>query len=111
MSDNTVAFCGQLTRHFPELASLLQEHIADYDEILPHVFMADVARYVLTEERGRVQIVSHLDGSLRDQGNDIQNLIAVSFVENLATNEDLERALTGVEASALRNEWSRQHIT
>ena len=42
-------------------------------------------------------------------GGDVVNLTAVSFVENLADSDELESALKGVDAEAIRAEWRRQH--
>ena len=80
---------------FPVLADLEREHIADYDEILPHVFMADVSRYILSGADGSREIVGFLDKSMRGRGAEIRNVIAVSFVENLESYDDFERALGG----------------
>lgn len=108
MKDDAQDFCEELVRRFNELAPLLQEHVADYDEILPHVFMGDVTRYVLSGTPQREELLRHLNDALRNGGEEIQNLIAVSFVENLESEEKLQRALQGVEAEALREEWRRQ---
>lgn len=109
MANDPKTFSEELAHEFPVLAGLLREHLADYDEILPHVFMADVARRVLSGVKERRRIVNFLDQSLREQGDEIQNLIAVSFVENLSSKEEFERALEGAEAGALRKEWAKQH--
>ena len=45
----TTGFCESLVRHCPDLKELLAEHISDYDELLPNVFLGDVTRYVLAD--------------------------------------------------------------
>ena len=100
--------CEELVHKVPLLAGLLKEHIEDYDELLPHVFMGEVSRYVVSYREGRKQIGDFLDECFRDCGDDIQNLIAVSFVENLVSEDEFERALDGASADALRKEWRKQ---
>lgn len=101
-------FCEQLARRFDDLAPFLQEHVADNDEILPHVFMGDVTRYALSGGAQRRELVRHLNERMRKGEKDVQNLIAISFVANLENGEQLERALQDVQGDALREEWHRQ---
>ncbi|MBR9804081.1 hypothetical protein GYB59_21360 [bacterium] len=108
MKNQTQHFCEELVTRFGVLAPLMQEHISDFDEVLPHVFVADVARYVLSESLHRQEIVRVLDDNFREAAHDIQDLIAVSFIENLESEEHLNRVLDGVHAEALRAEWDRQ---
>ncbi|WP_237225587.1 hypothetical protein [Rubinisphaera sp. JC750] len=108
MKNQTQHFCEELAARFDVLAPLMQEHISDFDEVLPHVFMADVARFVLSERLHRQEIVRVLEHNFREAAHDIQDLIAVSFVENLESREHIDRALDGVQAEALREEWDRQ---
>src|SRR4051812_10910059 len=42
MCDAAKMFVEELGRSFPGVQRLLNEHVSDYDEILPHVFMGDV---------------------------------------------------------------------
>ena len=111
MYEQSKAFCEHLGRMFPDLALVLKEHKADNDEILPHLFMADVTRYILSDGPNRKPLVSYLDKSLRGEREETQNVIAVSFVEHLESDQELERALRGVTAEALREEWRRQQST
>jgi hypothetical protein len=107
---DTKAFCESLSRRFPEVAPLLAQHIADYDQILPHVFMGDVTRYILSAAvESRKAIVMELERHFEDDSEEIQDLIAVSFVENLEDETHLKEALSGIHADALREEWVRQH--
>jgi hypothetical protein len=40
-------FIEEMLRKVPELRPYYQEHLVDYDELLPHDFMGDVTRYVM----------------------------------------------------------------
>ena len=108
---STTEFCKSLVRTCPELEGLLAEHISDYDELLPNVFLGDVTRHVLTDGAGRCQIVEYLNKSSSSGDSDVENLIAVSFVENLEDREELERAVKGADAAWIVSEWERQKST
>ncbi len=111
MNTTTKEFCELLVRYFPDLNELLAEHIADYEELLPNVFLGDVTRYVLMNGNGRYEIVDYLNKSFSSGEPEVENLIAVSFVENLEDREELERAVDGVDASRIITEWNRQRST
>ena len=80
---------------FPGLRELLDEHLEDnYDELLPHVFFGDVTRYAeecqTAASRGAVQkgrelrdILDYLETAYTSGSPEIQELISVSFLENL----------------------------
>jgi hypothetical protein len=105
MLSNIKGYCEQLVRRFPDLETVLAEHVANNDDILPHVFMGEVTRYVLSDPPSRKNLVSYLENSLLEGAADIQELIAVSFVENLQGRTELERALKDVTGEGLRKEW------
>ena len=111
MTTTTAEFCEGLAEQFPDVADILAAHISDNDELLPHLFIADVARYVLADGRERKSIVEHLDNSFLSQGVEVENLIAVSFVEHLENQDELEKATSGVKAFRIHAEWNRQRST
>ena len=104
----TAEFCENLARECPALSDLLAEHKADYDDISPRVFLGDVTRYVLAGGTKRRDIVTYLNKSVSSGDPDVENLVAVSFVENLESREELESAVAGVNASQIVAEWERQ---
>lgn len=98
-----------------ELRPIHDEHLADNVELLPHVFMGDVTRFVVSlhkkllmdpgSEHGE-KILSTtlelLERALREGDDDLQELIVVSFLENLEqSDEDYEslKRLLGKELS------------
>ena len=111
MTMTTPEFCEGLAQQFPDVADILSEHISDNDELLPHLFLADVTRYVLADGRDRRLIVERLESVFASEGPDVENLIAVSFVEHLESREELIRATDGVKASRICAEWDRQRAT
>lgn len=117
MKSRTVAFCELLGTRFPALSTLLEDHRQGFGEILPHLFIADVLEYILLRapsDEG-CEMVQFIDNAFtgepdraEDLENDVNNLIAVSFIENISTAEDFERVVAGVNAEKLRQEWRRQ---
>jgi len=106
----TVSYCEDLAKQCPDVRELLDDHINDNDELLPHVFFGDVTRWILADRPGRIQVVKFLDQHISGGNSDIENLIAVSFIENLESQEELEQALANADAYCLRNEWVRQRM-
>jgi hypothetical protein len=100
-------FVNWLVDRHPGLAPALEEHLATYDELLPHVFFGDVTRYasVLAQE-GRE--TAELDRLLADLNNalsggtedEVGNLVWASFVENAqgVAGDDEEKLRTQLTA-------------
>jgi hypothetical protein len=96
-----------------DLRPAYEEHLADNVELLPHVFMGDVTRCVVSlHKRGLREhrpeheteilftILQLTERALREGDDDLQGLIVVSFLENLdQSDEDYEslKALLGEE--------------
>jgi hypothetical protein len=108
MTTTTSEFCEGLAETFPDVADILAEHISDNDELLPHLFLADVTRHVLADGKNRRPIVEYLETAFTSEGPDVENLIAVSFVEHLEDRDELERATSGLTTPRIRAEWDRQ---
>jgi hypothetical protein len=103
-----------LVEAVPEFAPVLAEHLEDQDgETLQHLLFGDLTRFVVDAyERGDEALVSRclgfLDQALRDGDEMTQNLVAVSFVENVGPwDEDVQEFIAGWP-SALREEARRQ---
>jgi hypothetical protein len=83
-----IAFCDRLAERFPEVGVLLAEHRREYGETLPHVFMADVARWFvdqsLSTRTGRAKaLAGWFDDEYQSLTPYSQNVIDVSLLENL----------------------------
>ena len=88
MSAATEGLVRDVVANVPELQPLLAEHLADnYGELLPHVFFGDVTRWALREKAvnslSLKRLLTLLDASYAKGVPDVQELIAVSFLENL----------------------------
>jgi len=79
---------------------MLAEHIADYDEVLPHVFFGELTPFLIGLKDGSdadraalVKALSMLEEAWRrgheDGYEDVTNVIAVSFIENLQGRGEL----------------------
>jgi hypothetical protein len=109
MFKNQEQFCRQLAERFSTASRVLVEHLDDYDNLLPHVFVAELTRHLLREPIDRAQIVQSLEDSLSSGDPEIAELIAASFLENVENRNDLSRLLNGVTGSSLLAEWTRLH--
>jgi hypothetical protein len=84
------SFMGALIREHPWFLSLLQEHLDFYDGLLPHLLLADVARWCVAavaegSDLSRAQLVpvlAFLEQGMTD-GPEVSELVSVSFLENL----------------------------
>ncbi len=94
MSEQAVSFVRSTMARFPSLSALLEEHLKDnLGEILPHVFFGDVTRYVLSllaasggglpPRRELRDILDYLEEAYSASGEELRELISVSFLENL----------------------------
>lgn len=103
-----IAFVGALVHRFRVLLPILQEHLDDYDALLPHVFMGDVTRWVLGEYQAHGEsallrdVLDFIESSYSRGDDHEQELISVSFLENFPRpNEEGSRlrALVGPSLS------------
>jgi hypothetical protein len=96
MSDQATKFVRATAVRFPELHDLLDEHTKDNrGEILPHVFLGELTRYLLSVlsrsntgadlqvRRQLRQILDHLETAFASGDAELQELISTSFLENL----------------------------
>jgi hypothetical protein len=80
----------------PSFAAQVEQHYADNGELLCHILIADLGRLVAGYFTGKTNIVvgppteaglrailAVLDAGLIDADDDVQNAIAVSFVEHI----------------------------
>jgi hypothetical protein len=86
MSASTVALVGALTYRNRDLLPILQTHLADNNEqVLPHLVMADVIRWLVDHRSSRLEVVrsvlSWLEDAYLGGDDDVRDVIAVSGVE------------------------------
>ncbi len=107
-------FADGLCATIPGFHLLYEEHIRDYDEVLPHVLLGDLVRFLTAE------VESHGDASAavkpamvlleRAMGSReprIQELVAVSFLENLDPEHSSFSALRTLFGPRLEEQYQR----
>jgi hypothetical protein len=109
MSNPVTDFMFRLTSMSYELAEVYQQHIADQDELLPHVLMGEITRLVISKVRREQtewlpKFLQQLELGLSSDNNDIKELIGVSFVENLCGEDEVIQTLLPTMEAALRRE-------
>lgn len=84
------SFADQLRREVPGFEHVYNEHVADYDQVLPHVLLGDLVRFLSREvelhgatSAALRQAMSLLEGGMGSRDPRLQELVAVSFLENL----------------------------
>jgi len=83
-------FPAELRATVPGFEPIYQKHLADYDELLPHVLLGELVHF-LTSESGThgaqsvalQQAMPLLERAMASSDARLQELIAVSFLENL----------------------------
>lgn len=111
----TVAFVGALVHRFPELLPLLQEHLDDQDgEVLPHVFMGDLTRWLVrrfatagAQDATLRQILGFMEDAYRSRDPEAQELLSVSLLENLPRPGETGWEIRSIVGPALREELHR----
>lgn len=111
---------SRIVAEVPAFAAVLAEHLADNEELLPHVLMADCGRFVSSHYSGSAEtmggvpsedevsrVLSVLNTAMKWGDDDTRNAIAVSFVEYLWM-EPHYAAISPLLGSALREEIERQ---
>lgn len=87
--DSCQRFVRMLARLDPSFEDLLQEHMEDNGELLPHVFLGDFGRLLLTLADASRDLTPKLEAvaAILEEGmsgdESVQEMIAVSFLESL----------------------------
>ncbi len=110
-------FVSLLIEEVPELFSVYEEHLDDNDGLLEHVFMGDVTRFIVIisteEEKSEVldRIITLLDKAIRSKDEKLQELISVSFLENLPQHDSCYTDIKKVLPPALLKELAHYQYT
>ena len=94
-----------------DLGEIHREHLADYNQLLPHVFMADVTRWLVAHGPDAL-VLDMLEEHLASGDEEAQNFVAVSFVENLEPEDEAVRAALGPHLRAclqVFESWAPDH--
>lgn len=114
--DSTNQFVEELVEVTPSLRTLYDEHLSCHEELLPHVFMGDLTRYTLDlqekvldhddAEARRVltEILDILEDGMTEGSEEVKELIAVSFLENLEQDHKVYQSLKSILGPRLREQ-------
>ena len=106
MTKSTNEFVLCLVGNVSTLRHIYDKHIEEYDELLPHVFFGDLTRYVVnlyktTQDHSSDMrnwdeldnIIIYLENGISKSDENVRELIAVSFLENLESTDSSLRNL------------------
>ncbi|MBY8860655.1 hypothetical protein K7711_29575 [Nocardia sp. CA2R105] len=100
LTPELAAFIEGLGTLEPDIRPLIAEHIHDYDEMLPSLLMADIARWTSRTAHESVDpaarlgpLLTRLEQAWGDGQNAVSDLIATSFVENVYDQPQVVRLL------------------
>lgn len=102
-----ISFCDQLAAFHPDIGELLNLHMKENEELLSHLFMADLRQQLLDDPPYRADVVQFLEERFGDSPETILNIIGASFVENIDNRQELNLLLKDVQGTALRDDWER----
>jgi len=87
-------FAEQLRTVVPGFERVYDEHVSDYDEVLPHVLLGDLVRFLSAEVELRgaealalKKAIPLLEDAACSEDERLQELIVVSFLENLEPDD------------------------
>ena len=106
-------FLDALARDVPECQSVLVEHLEDNDGVLLHLLVADLRRFAIKSfDAGQRDVTDRLlalvDLALREGTDDVQNAMAVSFVEDTGWWDRSMQPFIEAWPAGLRAEVDRQ---
>jgi hypothetical protein len=109
-----------MLKEIPELHPQFDKHTRANDEVLPHVFFGDVTRFALNEASKSPtsdalrRLLSFLESAITSGDEFVQNVISVSFLENLGPPSDefhIIKSLLGPNLKAdLARNWKDEPI-
>lgn len=116
MNSSCDHFIDNLLYSAPELRHLYDEHLNDYNGLLPHVFFGDVTRFMLKlvqkdnidsrQVANRILIL--FESAIVEQDEDVQNLILVSFLENITPDDEGHEELVKLFGPHLKAEYVKK---
>jgi len=110
-----LAFIDELVRAVPDLRPVWRAHVEDWDEVLTHIFLADVRRTAQRwfdsqredDRAALAALLDHLDESV-DTDPQVRELVATGFVEDLPYPGEPGDGIVDLLGPKLRAEYARQ---
>ena len=111
MCEQDTRFIEALVERVPALATLMRDHLRDWDELLTHIFMSELTRWVVdrrTSHGPDDEVLRTTLDFIEDSFDAAPELIAVSFVENLPYADEEGIEIKDLLGPKLRNELEVQ---
>ena len=92
-------FCNKMVNDNPYLKELYDKHVKYYDEINPNLFLGELSELLLnyasdldklfdtTKQEFVNKLTAYINNSYITENDDVKNLIAVSYVENITPRD------------------------
>jgi hypothetical protein len=105
-------FPSELRDRVPGFAHVYDEHVADNDEVLPHVLLGDFVRFLSQEvelhgpdSEALKQSMPLLERAMASSDPRLQELVAVSFLENLESTDPSFPAIRRLFGAELEKQY------
>jgi hypothetical protein len=83
----------------PSVNAIVAAHLANYDEVLPHVLMGEITQW-LVAEGPRARVLAALEHHHEVGDEHVRDVIAASFLENLIGEDAIVRRALGPRLAA-----------
>jgi hypothetical protein len=108
------SFAAELCAVVPGFDRVYDEHVADYDEVLPHVLLGDLGRFLSNEvavhgpqSAALKQAMDALEQGMQSDDPRLEELIAVSFLENLDVDDPSFPVIRKLLGPRLEEQYNR----
>jgi hypothetical protein len=111
--DTALAFFDRLISGVPEIGAVRDEFIREFDEVIPHILMADIRRFVAEraqDARFVDAVLGYLEEGMGSQDEYVVELISASFLENMDPSEPSYDALSSRMGPRLRAQLARSRV-
>jgi len=95
------ALFAELLRAEPALDAVLREHLADNGELLSHLCMADITRWLVANGPA-APVLAVLEAAFIEGDADVRNVILASFIENIEQDDPAYQPLRSALGPSLR---------
>ena len=105
-------FVDELRSAVPGFGRVYDEHVSDNDEVLPHVLLGDLVRFLSNEVEvrgvegtGVKPAMDLLERAMDSSDLRLQELVVVSFLENLDPNDPSFFAIRALFGARLEDQY------
>ena len=109
---------GDLLAVVPEFQPVVDEHVADYDEVLAYILLVPITAcflklcresmskpFTIEKLQPKLSQVLQILENAHAQGEDLRTLVSLSFIEELNINSTASERVCDILPTRLRAEW------